>query len=98
MIDIQERVDALLNGELKWSVSKDKLIEIMPLIQRLTKGEHYIGGTSSKKYNHIYCKAIPFWQLTGRDVKQLKKYEKQLIKEQLLKEREAIDKLLIECE
>lgn len=89
---IQERVDDFLSGELRWSISTKDAEKILPLVKKLAKGKYYSRGERNRKFTHFYTKSIPHWEIRNSDIRQLKKFEKQLTKEEILKEREDLKK------
>lgn len=105
MIDIQRQVEELLKGEIKWSVPTDKLKFVECLIQRFVGGNYYLEAKRNGRYTQISCKAMPCWLITHSDLRRLKKLDRQLGREKLLKERdrlreeaEKIERLLQENE
>ncbi len=83
-----------LNGEIKLSVDSKYISVLKEYLWKLTQGKFY-----SEKFGHyerVYTKAIPVCYLTKKDVRQIKKINKQMEIDRLVAEKNKIDEQINE--
>lgn len=90
-MDINSAIERFKNGELRWSVKTCEVEKILPLIRRLAGLNYYTRTARSGKYTHFYTKSIPHWEIRNSDIRKLRKLEKSLYREELLKQREELE-------
>lgn len=93
-MDINSVIERFKTGELRWSIKTCDVEKILPLIKRLAGLKYYTKTERNGKYTHFYTKSTPHWEIRNSDIRKLRKLERSLNREELLKEKEEIERKL----